>query len=51
VSDVPAARRPPSNPLLRVATADEVADAALFLARSKYTTGKVLTVDGGFQLM
>jgi NAD(P)-dependent dehydrogenase (short-subunit alcohol dehydrogenase family) len=26
-------------------------EAALFLARSKYTTGEVLTVDGGFQLM
>jgi NAD(P)-dependent dehydrogenase (short-subunit alcohol dehydrogenase family) len=38
-------------PLRRVASADEVADAALFLARSTYTTGEVLTVDGGFQLM
>jgi hypothetical protein len=38
-------------PLGRVASADEVADAALFLARSTYTTGEVLTVDGGFQLM
>jgi NAD(P)-dependent dehydrogenase (short-subunit alcohol dehydrogenase family) len=38
-------------PLRRVASADEVADAALFLARSSYTTGEVLTVDGGFQLM
>jgi citronellol/citronellal dehydrogenase len=37
-------------PLRRVATADEVADAAMFLARSTYTTGEVLTVDGGFQL-
>jgi NAD(P)-dependent dehydrogenase (short-subunit alcohol dehydrogenase family) len=38
-------------PLRRVASADEVADAAVFLARSAYTTGEVLTVDGGFQLM
>jgi NAD(P)-dependent dehydrogenase (short-subunit alcohol dehydrogenase family) len=38
-------------PLRRVASAAEVADAALFLARSTYTTGEVLTVDGGFQLM
>jgi NAD(P)-dependent dehydrogenase (short-subunit alcohol dehydrogenase family) len=38
-------------PLGRVASADEVADAALFLTRSTYTTGEVLTVDGGFQLM
>jgi NAD(P)-dependent dehydrogenase (short-subunit alcohol dehydrogenase family) len=27
-----------------------VADSAMFLARSTYTTGEVLTVDGGFQL-
>ncbi len=38
-------------PLRRVASADEVADSALFLARSTYMTGEVLTVDGGFQLM
>jgi NAD(P)-dependent dehydrogenase (short-subunit alcohol dehydrogenase family) len=38
-------------PLRRVASADEVADAAVFLARSTYMTGEVLTVDGGFQLM
>lgn len=35
----------------RVASADEVADAAMFLVRSGYTTGEVLTVDGGFQLI
>ena len=34
-------------PLRRVANAEEVADAAWFLARSAYTTGEVLTVDGG----
>jgi NAD(P)-dependent dehydrogenase (short-subunit alcohol dehydrogenase family) len=38
-------------PLRRVASVEEVADAALFLARSTYTTGEVLTVDGGFQLI
>ncbi len=38
-------------PLRRVASADEVADAAMFLVRSTYTTGEVLTVDGGFQLL
>jgi citronellol/citronellal dehydrogenase len=37
-------------PLRRVASAEEVADAAMFLARSTYTTGEVLTVDGGYQL-
>ena len=37
-------------PLRRVASADEVADAAMFLASSTYTTGEVLTVDGGFGL-
>jgi citronellol/citronellal dehydrogenase len=37
-------------PLGRVASAEEVADAAMFLARSTYTTGEVLTVDGGYQL-
>lgn len=37
-------------PLGRVATAEEVADAAMFLVGSRYTTGEVLTVDGGLQL-
>jgi citronellol/citronellal dehydrogenase len=37
-------------PLRRVATPEEVADSAMLLARSTYTTGEVLTVDGGFQL-
>ncbi|HEY6697857.1 MAG TPA: SDR family oxidoreductase [Acidimicrobiales bacterium] len=37
-------------PLRRVASAGEVADAAMFLVRSAYTTGEVLTVDGGFML-
>ena len=37
-------------PLGRLATADEVADAILFLAgdRSRFATGSVLTLDGGF---
>jgi citronellol/citronellal dehydrogenase len=38
-------------PLRRVATAEEIADAAMFLVRSRYTTGEVLTVDGGLQLL
>jgi NAD(P)-dependent dehydrogenase (short-subunit alcohol dehydrogenase family) len=37
-------------PMGRVATAEEIADAALFLLRSTYTTGEVLTVDGGLRL-
>jgi citronellol/citronellal dehydrogenase len=37
-------------PLRRVGSSEEVADAAMFLARSTYTTGEVLTVDGGLQL-
>lgn len=37
-------------PLRRLGTAEEVADATIFLAsaRSAYTTGVVLRVDGGF---
>lgn len=34
-------------PLKRLGLADEVADAAVFLARSTYITGQVLNVDGG----
>jgi citronellol/citronellal dehydrogenase len=37
-------------PLRRVGSADEVADAVMFLTRSTYTTGEVLTVDGGLGL-
>lgn len=37
-------------PLQRVATPEEVADAAMFLVRSSYITGEVLTVDGGSHL-
>lgn len=34
-------------PLGRVATPDEVADAALFLAVNKYANNTVLNLDGG----
>lgn len=37
-------------PLQRVATPEEVADAAMFLVSSAYITGEVLTVDGGAHL-
>jgi meso-butanediol dehydrogenase/(S,S)-butanediol dehydrogenase/diacetyl reductase len=36
-----------SSPLGRAATADEVADAAVFLARSGVVTGQAVHVDGG----
>lgn len=38
-------------PLRRAASADEVADAILFMARAGYVTGEVLTIDGGLQLV
>ncbi|MEM7235992.1 MAG: SDR family oxidoreductase, partial [Planctomycetota bacterium] len=40
------------HPLGRVGTVDDVADAVLFLAsaESSWTTGAVLTVDGGISL-
>lgn len=34
-------------PLKRFGQPEEIADAALFLAKSKYITGQVITVDGG----
>lgn len=39
-----------TTPMRRLGTADEVADAILFLAgaRSSYVTGIVLMVDGGY---
>lgn len=39
-----------TTPMRRLGTADEVADAVLFLAggRSSYITGVVLMVDGGY---
>jgi citronellol/citronellal dehydrogenase len=38
-------------PLGRAATAEEVAEAILFMGRSAYITGDVLTIDGGLQLV
>ncbi|MBT2467993.1 SDR family oxidoreductase [Streptomyces sp. ISL-66] len=36
-----------NTPLRRVGTPDDVAEAALYLVNAHYTTGDVLTVDGG----
>ena len=36
-------------PLGRLGTAEEVAQAILFLAEHRYITGQVLSVGGGFQ--
>jgi 3-oxoacyl-[acyl-carrier protein] reductase len=35
-------------PLRRIADPQEIADAVLWLARSDYATGTVVTVDGGY---
>jgi len=35
----------------RGATADEVADAVLYVAGSPYMTGEVLVIDGGYRLV
>ena len=35
-------------PLRRIAEPEEIADAVLWLAAGTYTTGTVLTVDGGY---
>lgn len=37
-------------PAAREGTPDDVAEACLYLARAKYVTGDVITVDGGFML-
>jgi citronellol/citronellal dehydrogenase len=37
-------------PLKRIGTVDEVVDAILFMGRSSYITGEVLSVDGGLHL-
>ena len=34
-------------PLKRLGQPEEIAETALFLAKSKYITGQVITVDGG----
>lgn len=39
------------HPLGRVGTPEEIADAIMFLASSQWTTGSVLVVDGGRQLL
>ena len=39
-----------ATPLQRLGRPDEIADAALFLARNEFTTGAVLSVDGGITL-
>lgn len=36
------------HPLGRIATIAEIADAVLYFARADFTTGQVLSVDGGF---
>jgi NAD(P)-dependent dehydrogenase (short-subunit alcohol dehydrogenase family) len=38
-------------PLGRVAHADEIAEAIIFLMTSAYVTGETLTIDGGFSLV
>jgi citronellol/citronellal dehydrogenase len=56
LTDTPALKRPyleqtlPFVPLGRVATPEEVAETILFIGRSGYITGEVLTIDGGLHL-
>lgn len=38
-------------PMRRAATAEEVAEAVLFLTESPYMTGEILVIDGGFRLV
>ena len=38
-------------PLGRVARAEEIADAVLFVMRNGYVTGSTLTIDGGVSLV
>jgi NAD(P)-dependent dehydrogenase (short-subunit alcohol dehydrogenase family) len=38
-------------PLGRVAQAEEIAEAIVFLMTSTYITGETLTIDGGFSLV
>lgn len=58
VTDTTGLRRYPKHeealakvPLGRAATPEEVAEAILFMGRSAYITGDVLTIDGGLQLV
>ena len=58
VTDTGGLRRYPKHeealakvPLGRAATAEEVAEAILFMGRSAYITGEVLAIDGGLQLV
>ena len=48
--DVPKANVERVAPLQRVGTADDIAEVCVFLARAEYTTGEVVTSDGGIQL-
>jgi citronellol/citronellal dehydrogenase len=56
LTDTPALKRAyleqtlPYVPLGRVATPEEVAETILFIGRSGYITGEVLTIDGGLHL-
>jgi NAD(P)-dependent dehydrogenase (short-subunit alcohol dehydrogenase family) len=45
---IEAARR--NTPLRRFGTAEEVADAVLYLARASYVTGQTISVDGGYSI-
>jgi NAD(P)-dependent dehydrogenase (short-subunit alcohol dehydrogenase family) len=37
-------------PLQRIGSVEEVVDAVLFMGRSPYITGEVLSIDGGLHL-
>lgn len=40
----------PAHALLRLGTSEEIAEAVEYLARAEWTTGSILTVDGGLAL-
>ena len=42
---------PPTTPLHRTATPDDVADACIGIVGSRYLTGQTVVVDGGLSLM
>jgi ketoreductase RED2 len=48
--DTPKANTAKMAPLRRVGTVDDVAHVCVFLAQADYTTGEVVTSDGGVQL-